>query len=353
VIKVLTVIGARPQFIKASVVSKSMQESHNITEILVNTGQHFDENMSTVFFDELEMRLPDHNLNVSGGGHGDMTGRMMIGIEKIIEDVRPDWVLVYGDTNSTVAASLCAAKCMTPLAHVEAGLRSFDQYMPEEINRVVTDRLSQVLFCPTHQAVANLRNERRAELGAEILNVGDVMYDVALQAKEFAVDPQIEWLRENFILATIHRAENTDDKVVLMQIVDALNELSRSFCIVLPLHPRTVRRMSEFGLSFDFPVVEPVGYLEMSWLLRHCQCVVTDSGGLQKEAYFSQKPCVTVRERTEWTELVDHGVNRLCLPREIPQVTLEMIDVTVQDSEHLYGNGNASELITRRLCNDR
>lgn len=353
--KVLTVVGARPQFIKAAAVSRLLREQSYVTEILVHTGQHFDPEMSDIFFKEMMIPKPDYNLGISGKLHGEMTGRMLSGIEILIESEKPDCVIVYGDTNSTLAGALAAVKLHVPVAHVEAGLRSHNMLMPEEVNRVLTDRLSQILFCPTENAVHNLAAEGFDRFKVKIENVGDVMQDVAIHFCNQGRRPdglaRIE--KNNFILATIHRAENTDSFERLSGITEGLNRLNAKHPVILPLHPRTRVALNQFGLNLQVNVISPVGYLEMIWLLSHCQCVLTDSGGLQKEAYFFSKPCITVRDETEWTELIDAGVNTLAAPEPdmILQSFRKMKGKGVQHVTGLYGGGNASERIVKTIVN--
>lgn len=311
--KIATVIGARPQFIKAAVVSRAINDYSDIEEVVIHTGQHYDANMSEVFFEEMNIPHPDYNLNISGLSHGAMTGRMMEKIEGVLLKEKPDCVLVYGDTNSTLAGALTAGKMGLPVAHVEAGLRSYNKHMPEEINRVVTDRISDILFCPTAGAVENLKKEGIDGHGSKVFNTGDVMYDAALFYSSGAVAPK-QPVPSPFILATVHRAGNTDNAEALLGIFSALNTIAETTPVVLPLHPRTKAKLET--LKFDFnkskiSFMSPVGYLEMVWLLKHCKFVMTDSGGLQKESYFFKKRCVVLRDETEWIELVDSKVNLL------------------------------------------
>ena len=310
----VTVVGARPQFIKAAPVSRALAEQPGARETMVHTGQHFDPEMSQSFFRELELPEPAHNLGIHGGGHGAMTGRMLEALEPILQTERPDAVLVYGDTNSTLAGALAAAKLNIPVAHVEAGLRSFNRRMPEEINRVLADHVSTLLYCPTGAAVGNLAQEG---ITAGVAKVGDVMYDATLHAaaRARASSCILERLRLTdgaFALATVHRAENTDDPAVLSQILDYLRSRAGSEPMVLPLHPRTRSAVEGAALSLDgLTVVPPCGYLDMHRLLQGATTVYTDSGGLQKEAYFHRTPCVTLRGETEWVETVACGWNRL------------------------------------------
>ncbi|WP_281246611.1 non-hydrolyzing UDP-N-acetylglucosamine 2-epimerase [Marinobacter zhejiangensis] len=352
VLKIFTIVGARPQFIKASVVSRAIKKSECIDEVVLHTGQHFDQNMSDVFFEQLNIPRPDVRLDVNGGSHGEMTGRMLIEIERAIKDYAPDRVLVYGDTNSTLAGALAAAKLHVPVAHVEAGLRSFNMNMPEEINRILTDQLSDLLCCPTDAAVQNLNNEGFDSKPAKVLKVGDVMQDSALLFSKFALPPQGLGGQSNYVLATLHRAENTDDIGRLSSIVQALNAIHKNVAeVILPLHPRTRAAISDQGLDLDVKIIDPVGYFEMLWLLRNCGLVLTDSGGVQKEAFFFGKPCVTMRDETEWVELIEVGANVLVgADRDaiIEHVQLN-IGRIVKDELSLYGGGKASGEIVRHL----
>src|SRR5690554_948723 len=350
--KIVTIIGARPQFIKASVVSKAIQKTDGLTEVLVHTGQHFDANMSDVFFDQLGIPRPDYQLNINSGSHGDMTGRMLIEIEKVLLQEKPDWVLVYGDTNSTLAGALSAAKLHIPVAHVEAGLRSFNMQMPEEINRILTDQISSVLFCPTDSAMANLEREGFNDKPIQVLQVGDVMQDSAEFFAQRATQPQGFAVTDGFILATLHRAENTDNPERLAAIVQALNHLHQQVApVVLPLHPRTRNVIAAQGLTLDVHLIEPVGYLEMIWLLQRTGLVLTDSGGVQKEAFFFGKACVTMRDQTEWVELIEVGANELVGANfgKIVDSVARNLGRRVADSHQLYGGGQASARIVEEL----
>lgn len=294
----------------AATVSLPLNNQPAVEEIIVHTGQHFDSNMSAVFFDQLGIPAPVHQLDIHGGSHGAMTGRMLTAIEELLLAEKPDRVLVYGDTNSTLAGALAAAKLHVPVAHVEAGLRSFDMRMPEEVNRILTDQVSDILFCPTNAAVANLEREGFRHRPVDISLVGDVMNDAALVFAPRAARSAGATHEGGFILATIHRAENTDDPTRLAAIVGALNQLHEHVApVVLPLHPRTAKSLKAARLTLDVLLIDPVGYLEMLWLLQRTALVLTDSGGVQKEAYFFGKPCVTMRNQTEWVELVESGAN--------------------------------------------
>ncbi|WP_293865666.1 non-hydrolyzing UDP-N-acetylglucosamine 2-epimerase [uncultured Alsobacter sp.] len=341
-VRVLTVVGARPQFIKAAAVSRAIRDTAGLTEIMVHTGQHFDADMSDVFFDELGIPAPAHRLDIHGGGHGEMTGRMMAALEPVTAAEKPDWVLVYGDTNSTLAGALVAAKLHVPVAHVEAGLRSFNRRMPEEINRVVTDHVATLQFCPTVVAVENLADEG---IRKGVHHVGDVMFDATLFAVKQAegratVRAELGLDKGKYALATVHRAENTDDPVRLAAVLAFLREQAAGVPVVLPLHPRTRQAVQRSGVSLEgLRVVGPVGYLDMAQLLAGATAVFTDSGGLQKEAYFHRVPCTTLRDETEWTETVTHGWNRLWQgPPHGPRS-----DITD------YGDGRASDAIARVL----
>lgn len=356
--KILTIIGARPQFIKASVVSKAILETGGLTEVIAHTGQHFDANMSEVFFDQLNIPRPDHQLNINGGSHGDMTGRMLIEIEKVLLAEKPDCVMVYGDTNSTLAGALAAVKLHIPVSHVEAGLRSFNMQMPEEVNRILTDRVSSILFCPTQAAVDNLQKEGFPFVVASgqpqrIVKVGDVMQDSAELFATRAVAPEGFTLREGFVLSTIHRAENTDQPERLGNILAALSEVSQSTPVVLPVHPRTRKIIADLGLDTKHLVlIEPVGYLEMLWLLQHCGLVVTDSGGVQKEAFFMGKACVTMRDQTEWIELIEAGANELVGANKfkILDAVNRNLGRQVEDNNQLYGGGVAAQSLVSMLA---
>jgi UDP-GlcNAc3NAcA epimerase len=314
--KIATVVGARPQFVKAFALSRALDAVPDFEECLIHTGQHFDDNMSKVFFDELGIPPPKHHFSISSGAHGAMTGEMLARIERVLQDERPDAVVAYGDTNSTLAGALAASKLGIPLVHVEAGLRSFNRAMPEEINRVVTDHLSQVLLCPTRTAIANLAREGITR-GVHL--TGDLMYDATLYAMPIAEEKStiLERLRltpGGYGVATIHRASNTDDVAALAPLLDYVAAEAARQPIVFPVHPRTTAALNRAGAEAQRPgliVIDPVGYLDMCKLLHHAAIVLTDSGGVQKEAYFHRVPCVTLRDETEWTETVENGWNRL------------------------------------------
>ena len=348
--KIASVVGARPQFIKAAPVSRELRE-HN-EEILVHTGQHYDENMSDVFFQVLEIPEPDYNLGVGSGSHAWQTAEMMKGLEDVFAKERPDFVLVYGDTNSTVAGALTAAKAGLPLGHVEAGLRSYNRTMPEEINRVVTDHLSTLVFAPTQTAVDNLAREGITR-GVHL--VGDVMYDVALQgaqpARERGVLKRHSLTAGDYLLATVHRPSNADDQETLGSIVEALVDCGRT--VVFPVHPRTRKNLEAFGLwdalSAKVKVLPPVDYLDFLGLLMDAAKVVTDSGGVQKEAYFFGVPCVTLRDETEWIETVEDGWNALVgTDTEDILHAIEHFNPSGTKSKS-FGDGHAAERIAQVL----
>jgi UDP-GlcNAc3NAcA epimerase len=360
-VNIVTVIGARPQFIKAAAVSRVLRSRQSVREVLVHTGQHYDENMSAVFFDELEIPTPDHHLGIGSNLHGAQTGRMLEAIEIVLIDEKPDWVLVYGDTNSTLAGALAGAKLHIPVAHVEAGLRSFNRRMPEEINRVLTDHVSERLFAPTAAAVSNLRREGISE--DRISLVGDVMYDASLYYgakadRQSRILEQLELKRNAYILATVHRAENTDDVGRLRNIMRGLSAAAESMPVVLPLHPRTRHALGgkDMGdnVSTGVRVVDPVGYLDMVMLEKHAYRIATDSGGVQKEAFFYRVPCITLRNETEWVELVELGWNRLVPPVDAASIRSALVD---SGNEHarregpanLYGGGQAAQRIAVSL----
>jgi UDP-GlcNAc3NAcA epimerase len=359
-LKIATIVGARPQFIKAAAISRIVRDGYTgeIDEFLVHTGQHYDENMSAVFFEELNIPEPKYNLGISGGSHGVMTGRMLEAIERVLFDEKPDWVLIYGDTNSTLAGALAAAKLHIPVAHVEAGLRSFNMRMPEEINRMVADRVSTALFCPTETAVDNLKVEG---ITKGVHNVGDVMYDVALFYRERArkhsdAMARLKLVEKGFALATCHRAENTDDPTRLKEIVLALAEIGTKLPVVFPLHPRTRKLIAEQGLSpylAGVIVVEPLPFLDMVALEQAARLILTDSGGVQKEAFFYNVPCITMRDETEWVETVRLKRNRLAGASSLAilsAASAALAEVTRACVAAPYGDGNAAAKIVATLA---
>ena len=356
--KILTVLGARPQFIKASVVSNAISHSAELKEVLVHTGQHFDANMSDIFFAELGMNKADYLLGIHGGSHGSMTGKMLIQLEQVMQQEKPDIVLVYGDTNSTLAGALAAIKLHIPIAHVEAGLRSFNMDMPEEVNRILTDRLSHWLFTPTDTAVEHLINEGYSP--ESIYPVGDVMFDVAMfhggrVKSEAGLLVRLGLKDKPYILVTVHRAENTDNPIRLIAIVDALIKISNQIPIIWPLHPRTRDVLSKLGklemMNKKINLIEPVGYLEMVQLEKFASLIATDSGGVQKEAFFYKVPCVTLRNETEWVELIDAGWNRLAPPMDAATIVsaIEKGLGTSGNDVMPYGRGDTAKQIVLQL----
>lgn len=367
--KIITILGARPQFIKAATVSRAVREhnakgSSSIKEIIVHTGQHYDVNMSDIFFEQMDIPKPNYRLECGGLGHGTMTGRMLEKIEDILHVEKPDWVLVYGDTNSTLAGALAASKMHIPVAHVEAGLRSFNMAMPEEINRILTDRVSNYLFCPTDTAVKNLHLEEfpfNASSGDEqkILNVGDVMYDATLFYQKKAIETvSIEKWRldeKGYVLCTIHRVENTDDQNRLESIFQALRKISKIMPIILPLHPRTKKIISESpfaNLLTSLNIIDPLSYIETQRLEMSAKVILTDSGGMQKEAFFHKVPCITLRDETEWVETVESGWNRVTGASE--NNILDSFENYSIPEKHLnfYGDGQSASKILQTLLNE-
>jgi UDP-GlcNAc3NAcA epimerase len=370
--KMVTIVGARPQFIKAAAIRRAIQKinrrKRRIQEILVHTGQHYDTMMDKVFFEELNLPKPDYHLGVGSGSHAEQTGKMLERIERVLEKERPETVMVYGDTNSTLAGALAAAKLKIPVAHVEAGLRSYNPAMPEEINRLLTDHLSTFLFCPTDQAVRNLLKEGIKDGGTRIVkNVGDVMYDSILYYSKIAekkstilhglnlVNPQSAIRNPQYYLATLHRAKNTDDPKVLNSILKALNEIGRNTFVVLPLHPRTKKMIKAYHLFSEFKNIKfigPVSYLDMLKLGKNAKAILTDSGGVQKEAYWFGVPCLTLREETEWVETIKSGWNVLVgtsTERIVKEVSHTEGRRRYRKGNKIFGDGEASQRIVRIL----
>jgi UDP-GlcNAc3NAcA epimerase len=358
--KIITILGARPQFIKASAFSRALQDFPQLQEVIVHTGQHYDENMSDIFFDELSIPKPHYHLQIGSGSHGQQTGKMVEKIEEVLLHEKPDWVLVYGDTNSTLAGALAASKLHIPVAHIEAGLRSFNKKMPEEINRILTDHCSTLLFAPTDIAVKNLYNEGIAE--SSICKTGDIMYDTALyfkgqSNKESKILKKLHLLPQKYILATIHRAENTDHSHRLLAIFEAFQALTSDIAVVLPLHPRTKKYLQLYGIDIhhlpaNLHLIEPIGYLDMVQLESNATLIVTDSGGVQKEAFFYNVPCVTLRDETEWMELVEIGWNCLTPPTNkdlVIKAINNFIKYPPQPSKNPYGDGKTAKKIIQLL----
>lgn len=349
---IATIVGARPQFIKCAPVSREIRK--NFDEVLIHTGQHYDYNMSQAFFEELNIPEPDFNLEIGSGNHGEQTGKMLIELEKVLLDVKPDLVMVYGDTNSTMAGALVGAKLQIPVAHIEAGLRSFNRKMPEEINRIVADSVSKYLFAPTRTAVGLLQKEG---ITSGVYLTGDVMYDAFLYncqvAEKSEALTRLNIKSKQYYLATVHRPQNTDDPNILKALISTLERLDA--LTILPIHPRTRNLMKQFGIATNSPhlrLIEPVGYLDMLALEKNARLILTDSGGVQKEAYFAGVPCLVLRPETEWVELVEHGWAKLIgsefqrIPAEIEKFTDFRLENTT-----LFGDGYASRKIAEILQN--
>lgn len=349
--RILTVVGARPQFIKACMMSKTLNSNENIEETIVHTGQHYDDNMSTIFFKQLNLPKPEYYLGVGSGTHGKQTGKMLMELEKVMLSIKPDMVLVYGDTNSTLAGSLVASKLHIPIAHIESGLRSFNKKMPEEVNRIVTDHLSHWLFCPSNEAVNNLKKEG---INKGVHQTGDIMYEAVLHFKPIALQQStilkgLSLSKDKYFLSTIHRAENTDDPSRLKSILLTLNQLEME--VVLPLHPRTKSKIDEFNLTDlisvpNIKIVDPLNYFDMLTVSSNAKAILTDSGGLQKEAYMLQVPCITLRDETEWSETVESGWNHLTgADNERILDTLSSLQ-SPNKYPSIFGDGKTSEKIS-------
>ena len=353
--KIATIVGARPQFIKAATLTRVFRDLPALEEVMIHTGQHYDQNLSEVFFEQMGIPKPAFNLGIGSGSHGFQTGRMLEEIERTLQHVKPDYVLVYGDTNSTLAAALAAVKLHLPVAHVEAGLRSFNRAIPEEVNRILTDHTSDLLFAPTETAVANLQREGIGD--GRCYLTGDVMYDAALYYAPIAeaesrLLESLDLVGRDYILATIHRPINTDNLSNLRTILDAFGAVAKDIPVVLPMHPRTRHSLLRAGMfeeiSSGIRVIEPVGYLDIVMLEKHAQLLATDSGGMQKEAFFYRVPCVTLREETEWTELVELGWNRLAPPVSTAAVVSalrEALEAGPGSEAQPYGDGHSAERI--------
>lgn len=310
--KIVTVIGARPQFVKAAVLSRIILEMNQIEEVIIHTGQHFDNNMSDVFFTEMQIPKAKYNLAINNLTHGAMTGQMLEKVEEVLIIEKPDALVIYGDTNSTLAGALAAKKLNIKVIHIEAGLRSFNLKMPEEVNRILTDRISDLLICPTDTALNNLKKEGFDNLSIKVEKHGDIMKDaVDFYSKKSSIKSSIiknlGLKKDAFVLTTIHRQENTNDEIKLREIFSALDEINKKNQVIFPLHPRTKRVLENFKINSDITFIDPIGYFDMLELLKSCSMVITDSGGLQKEAYFCKKNCIVVREETEWLELVEYN----------------------------------------------
>lgn len=372
--KLLTIVGARPQFIKTAIVSRAIQKisekaQANILQVVVHTGQHYDKNMSDIFFSEMQIPKPDYSLAVGSASHAVQTAKMMLLLEETMLKEKPDLVLVFGDTNSTLAGAITAAKLQIPIAHVEAGLRSFNRAMPEEINRILTDQLAELLFCPTEEALKNLKDEGipSKKLNSKVFFSGDVMFDAAIHYSKIAGS---SWLNrnslqsKNYILATVHRAENTDNKVKLKGIITALDQISRDFMpLIWPIHPRTMNLiqndsdLKKMANQSNFITTNPIGYIDMVCAEKNARLILTDSGGIQKEAFFHKVPCITLRNETEWVELVNSGWNVLAgtEPDFISNCTKNVLakNFATVKRPNFYGSGNAGDFIVRELLNWR
>jgi UDP-GlcNAc3NAcA epimerase len=354
--KIITVVGARPQFIKASVVSQEIAKRKELKEIIVHTGQHFDENMSSIFFEQMNIPAPKYQLNINGLTHGAMTGQMLQEIEKICMAEKPDLLMVYGDTNSTLAGALAAKKLGIKVAHIESGLRSHNMSMPEEINRIITDRISDVLFCPTEDSIQNLKFEGLFNVRNQVFNSGDVMEDACLRFAEFSnqnstILSKLDLQGKEFLLCTIHRQENTDNLDVLKELIHTLNVLSKTYKVVFPVHPRTRKLIEQNQLKLSFTPIDPVGYFDILELLKHTSFVMTDSGGLQKEAFFMNKFCITLRSETEWVELINNCYNFIT-GANFEKITkaIEFISKNKFKKDHnFYGGGTAASFIATKL----
>ncbi|MDP3314213.1 non-hydrolyzing UDP-N-acetylglucosamine 2-epimerase [Lutibacter sp.] len=349
--KIVTILGARPQFVKAAVLSRIISKYKQIEEVIVHTGQHYDSNMSAIFFNEMEIPTPKYNLAINGMSHGAMTGQMLLKIEEVLIDEKPDLVVVYGDTNSTLAGALAAKKMNIKVVHIEAGLRSFNMKMPEEINRIVTDRISDLLLCPTVTAIENLDNEGFGNLPNKVVKCGDIMKDAVSYYSQFSANKSsiindLNFRNNNFVLATIHRQENTDVLSNLKSIFEGLEKINNSMPVVVPLHPRTKGILAKNKLKYNLKFIDPVGYFDMLELLKNCNLVVTDSGGLQKEAFFNKKHCIIAREETEWVELVSNGFAKIVGSNTTNMFNsfVEFQESKVDFSLNLYGENSGEQM---------
>ena len=353
--KIVTILGARPQFVKAAVLSRVVQNHQEIEEVIIHTGQHFDANMSDIFFEEMQIPKPKYNLAINSLSHGAMTGQMLTKIEEILIAEKPEAVIIYGDTNSTIAGSLAAKKLHIKVIHIEAGLRSFNMKMPEEINRILTDRISDLLCCPSETAIKNLHNEGFDNLPGHIVKNGDIMKDAVefyskISAIKSSIISDLDLIKNEFVLATIHRQENTDDVHKLKSIFAALEEIHKTCKVVLPLHPRTKKIVEQHNIHPKITFIDPVGYFAMLELLKHCKLVISDSGGLQKEAFFNKKNCIIAREETEWVELVENGFAEIVGSSESKIVNAFNVfkNAAMNFDKELYGN-NVGESIYQSI----
>ena len=350
--KIVTIIGARPQFIKASILSLEFSKDQSIEEIIIHTGQHFDHNMSQIFFEEMMIPAPKYNLGIQNLSHGAMTGRQLEKVEEILLKEKPDYIIVYGDTNSTLAGALAAVKIHIPIIHVESGLRSFNRKMPEEINRLLTDHISSILFVPSEVSLNNLIREGIDR--KKIFNVGDIMFDSTLYFSKKAdhaskILDQLGIQKRNYILTTIHRPENTDSPTRLKNIFDALSSLDTQ--VIIPIHPRTKGKLAEYKCNIrkNIKLIDPVGFFDMIILEKNASKIATDSGGIQKEAFFHGVPCITIREQTEWVELLDIGVNILTGSNIDNLKKALNSDLKPFEPNNIYGSGNTANKIIKIL----
>lgn len=358
--KIITILGARPQFVKAAVLSRVITNYNELEEIIIHTGQHYDTNMSTVFFTEMEIPKPKYNLAINGLGHGAMTGQMLEKIEAVLLKEKPNAVVIYGDTNSTIAGALAAKKLDIKVIHVEAGLRSFNMKMPEEVNRILTDRISDLLLCPTDTAINNLTNEGYTNLPIKVVKSGDIMKDAVTyysktSAEKSTIIKQLNVTNNSFVLATIHRQENTDNLQKLKSIFEGLENISKIKEVILPLHPRTKNILEKNNLNYNnITTIAPIGYFDMLELLKNCNLVITDSGGIQKEAFFNKKHCIIAREETEWIELVRNnfakivGSDKAKMKTAFDYFQTKIKNNTSDFSINLYGN-NVGEIIYKEI----
>ena len=344
--KIGTIIGARPQFIKAALVSKKIENNKFFSECIIHTGQHFQKNMSNIFFDEMEISYPKYNLGINQLKYGEMVSKMKAKIQPILIKEKIKGVLLYGDTNSTLAGSLAATALNIPIFHVEAGLRSYNRSMHEENNRLITDHLSSLLFCPTINAVNNLKKEGISK-GVQLS--GDVMYDAYLNFASQVKKSQKINIKSSYVLATLHRRENLDSNEKLFSIFNNLDKINKEIKVVMPLHPHTKKKLKDFNINSNIELIEPMGYMSMLDLIRKCKMVITDSGGLQKEAFFAKKNCLTIRDQTEWTELIENGSNLLSAPNLLQDNYNRLIEKKCDFSKNLYGNGGSCELILKSI----
>lgn len=359
--KIVTIVGARPQFIKTAMISLAFEKYPDVEEIIVHSGQHFDQNMSEIFFQQMKIKTPKYFLDLNGLSHGAMIGRMIEEIEKILIVEKPNYVVVFGDTNTTLAGAISAKKLNIKIVHIEAGVRNFDEEMPEEANRYLVDRMSNINFCCTSLGVKNLEIEGyfSENINSKVLNHGDVMFDATLHFKNIAMNDVSFWKSLNlefnkYVLCTIHRASNTDDEEILTSIVNSLNEINKSISVVFPIHPRTKQKINQLNLEMNFKVLNPLGYFEMLQLIENCKYVLTDSGGVIREAYFLRKPSLLVLEQPLWSELVSAEVSLNCKPieEEIHMAFERLREIKISDTNNIFGNGKAADLIVKSIYDD-